>query len=274
VSSALTFLLLLAFGTLSAAPAPVQVQINVQFGDFTPVEDIFSGFTIDQNLQSDSTRLLSAPPSRWSHEFVPGDPNDPIDQVRGLMESAYQLERDPLINLRFEVENLTDTPQNFAFQIKIETDPISGPTFNDSFASLELIDADEDGFASLFDGSTFIEVIDDPGEQEINGNANLGSAFFYGLGAPGTTTLFDIVGSGPDADDFDGVGFNFMRFRTEGLLGAGDKLVITAMGCYGTTASACPDRYEITAVPAPASVWLLATAVGALATRIKPKARA
>ncbi len=186
--------------------------------------------------------------------------------IFGVVNLSYQADRDPLMNFRLEVENFTDAPQFFSYQIRGETDLTAGPTFRDAFVNTELIDRNNDGFASLNSANTFIEVVDDPGGNAINGSANLGEAFFYSLATPGKSSLFDIVGSGPNSDNFGGAGFNYMRFRTEGVLSAGDRLVITGMGCYSGDENYCPERYELpTAVPIPASFLLFSPTFGILA---------
>jgi hypothetical protein len=184
---------------------------------------------------------------------------------------SFQQDPEPLLNLRYEIENLTDSQQFFSLQVKFPTDITLGPTFNDTFANIELFDTSGDGSVTVSDNSTFFEVIDDPGGDLINGSATLGSAVFQRFDGAGKYSMFDDVGTGPDANDFGGSGFNFMRFVTAGYLSAGDKLAITGMGCYSTISGYCPERYElsdtlippppVSNVPVPAAVWLFGTAL-------------
>lgn len=219
---------------------------------------------IDAGVIPKGARLDEDDPNLYALVYIISGGTD----IFGLMETAVNFDDDPLMNLRFELSNFTDQQQFYSLQIKFPTDVTAGATFNDSWANIELFDDSGDGNASLFDGSTFFEVIDDPGGDLINGSANLGESFFYSRSEVGKTSLFDNVGAGPNSDDFDGDGFNWMRFVTSGHLSAGDRLAITGMGCYATTADYCPERYEIPAIPSPvpipAAAWLFGSALGFL----------
>ncbi len=178
-----------------------------------------------------------------------------------LFEAQFQVDPDPLLNLRLQIFNPTDLPQAFTYQIIIPTDVTSGPTFNNTFANIELFDDDSSGGVFINSVNAFFEVIDDPlNGTAINGSSNLGQISFYDQFAEGKQSLFDNIGIGPDSDDFMGEGFNFLRFNINGFqLSPGDSAVITAMGCYSNDENYCPERYEIPAsvVPVPAAIWLM-----------------
>lgn len=187
-----------------------------------------------------------------------------------LFNGQFQVDPDPLLNLRLEISNPTDQVAFFVYQLTIPTDVTSGPTFNNSFATVELFDDNEDGtvgFGALLSASTFFRVIDDPMDNvAINGTAVLGESLFLRKSTTHKEVLFDTIGAGPNSDDFMGDGFNFLQFRTEGGLSPGDRAVITAMGCYSIDETYCPERYEIPAavIPAPAALWLFGSALGLL----------
>lgn len=185
-----------------------------------------------------------------------------IDAFSLVFDPDLQVDPDPLLNLRLEIFNPSDEAIFFNFQIKIPTDVTKGPTFNNTFANVELFDDNNDGIARLGSPNAvnaFFEVIDDPlNGVAINGSALLGENFSYRGSGEGKVTLFDNDGVGPNSDDFMGDGFNFMRFLIGGSLSAGDRAVITAMGCYSNEEDYCPERYEIPAspIPVPATAWL------------------
>lgn len=186
-----------------------------------------------------------------------------------LFNDLIQVDPDPLLNIRLDVFNMTDEEQFFNFQIRVPTDLTSGPTFNNTFANIELFDEDNNGsasFGSLVPGQIFFSVIDEQPGAELSFTRFLGNDFSVRTTSQEKQSLFDNMGQGPDSDQFMGEGFNFLRFVAAGSLSAGDRAVITGMGCYSNDENFCNERYEIpgTVVPLPAAAWLFLSALGIL----------
>ncbi len=242
-----------AVATAGIAQDSTELEILTQFGAVqqTMTRTVFP----EPHDQLSKLRLQTAPLSEWVQEYTG------VEGRRARIRGFHTLEVDPLLNLRVEIENDTDATQYFAVQFRFGTDIISGPTFQDAFAHVELIDANLDGLATVTSANTWFEVIDDPGNATINGSRNLGDAYAQFQFTPGKLSLFDRVGAGPNAQDFSGAGFNYLRFQTNGYLSAGDRLVVTGMGAYSTDQAYLPARYEIPAVPEP-PVALLAIVGG------------
>lgn len=178
----------------------------------------------------------------------------------GLANLRMFANDDPWLNIRYELENLTDQQQFFSLDMRMPTLATSGPTVKDSFMNMELIDANNDGNVFVSDATSSFTVIEDNGVDSIIAQDTVGqSLFFQFITGEGSHSVIDETGVGPNSDLFEGSnGFNFMRFLTNGSISAGDKLVITAMGCYANDAINCPDRFIIpaSAVPVPPAVWL------------------
>ena len=240
-------------------PNTIGAELFVTFNGrtFADTTDVF------QAVKAEMASLETAPRTRrnWKQQGATGFL---------LFDSQFQVDPDPLLNLRLEIFNPTDQIGFFVFEVTIPTDVTSGPTFNNSFATVELFDENEDGtvgFGTLQSASTFFRVIDDPMDNvAINGTGVLGESLFFRKSTSDKEVLFDTIGAGPNSNDFMGDGFNFLQFRTEGGLSPGDRAVITALGCYSNDETYCPERYEIPAavIPVPAAVWLFGSALGLL----------
>jgi len=192
---------------------------------------------------------------------------DFIDSFRKILlseearaELYFQSDPDPWINTRYELENLTEQPLFFSLDIRMLTQPTSGPTVKDAFMNIELFDINNDANASVSDAISSFTVIDDDGGDFITAQDTLAqSSSFQFITGEGSHSIFDVAGTGPNSGLFeDSDGFNYIRFLTNGYISAGDKLIITAMGCYANNSIDCPERFIIPpkVVPIPSAIWL------------------
>jgi len=184
-----------------------------------------------------------------------GDPFGDIPQI--------VFNPDPFIAFNTTFTNPTDAPAEFSYNFLFPVIPVVGATEVVSQLSVDLIDADGDGSASLSLNGLDTEI---QGVQFLEGGIFGGAVADIGFGVgteltePGETLFAPAITVGPEA----GTAFDALTVFGRFTLSAGDSVTLTGLGGFVEEGLFLPvladfnfDNFPSTVVPEPSSALLL-----------------